>query len=290
MRAFFLVCMVALVIASASSVAQAETLFFSFTDRIQDAWGCSPSGPCSIPFSFIETPVTDVVGLFFSFDNVTGDYVATMTASPANPFIGYIVVNVHLFNASTGYLFSDDLNSFFVNTPTTSITLTGQNPQLRTWRKGDRVAVCEGSGGIIPETCSGGLGSTIAFSSGVINLSSPLSPTDPVPQTARDAFQTSPPATIATADEFVQSLLSTLIGEIAGLNLPAKISNSFSAKLAAALLVIHLSEGHNEFLAVNILHGFINEVDAQRGKHLTGAQADYLISSARRIIRIIKLE
>jgi hypothetical protein len=74
MRAFFLVFMVALVIASASSMAQAETLFFSFTDRIQDAWGCSPSGPCSIPFSFIDTPVTDVVGLFFSFDSVTGDY------------------------------------------------------------------------------------------------------------------------------------------------------------------------------------------------------------------------
>ncbi|HYU34150.1 MAG TPA: hypothetical protein VEW48_18505 [Thermoanaerobaculia bacterium] len=171
--------------------ASAETLSFSFVDRANDAWGCSSSG-CGIPFPSIVGPATDVVGLSFGFDNVTGTYVATMSASAARPFTGDVVVNVNLFDVNTQTLFTSS-NHRFVGTPVTVLSVTGTSTQLLTWQAGDRVAACQGPGGIIPETCLGGLGSPLDFSSGVINFS-PY----PSTQTARDSFQSTPPATIGT--------------------------------------------------------------------------------------------
>ncbi len=181
----------AVVTALGTSRAQALPLSFSFTDSVNDAFGCPPSAACTTPFPNIVGPVTDVVGLFFSFDNATGDYEATMIASAANPFIGDVTVNVNLFNGDTGTHFFNS-SKHFLNTPSTSITLTGSNLQLLAWQAGDQVAACEGPGGIIPEPCLGGLGSSIDFSSGVINFQAGS-------QTARDGTQSSPPATIVAA-------------------------------------------------------------------------------------------
>lgn len=171
--------------------ASAETLSVSFVDPTNDAWGCSSSG-CGTPFPSIVGPATDAVSLSFRFDSVTGDYVATISASAARPFTGDVVVNVNLFNANTQTLFTSS-NHLFVGTPSTVISVTGTNAQLLTWQSGDQVAACHGPGGIIPETCLGGLGSPPTnFSSGVINFSSCS-----FTETARDSFQSAPPATIA---------------------------------------------------------------------------------------------
>ena len=151
----------------------------------------------------IVGPVTDVVFLLFNFDNTTGNYEVTMTASAANPFLGDLIINVALFNPDTGTtaseFFIDDLNEFSLDAPTTSITLTGSDTKLLDWKAGDRVAACEGPGGIIPEPCSGGLGQpsiTPAFQSGVINFQEGGFP-DPFLVSARDSFQSAPAATIA---------------------------------------------------------------------------------------------
>jgi hypothetical protein len=59
------------------------------------------------------------------------------------------------------------------------------------------------------------------------------------------------------------------------------VENSLVAKLRSAL--IELSEG-NETEAIGFLYDFISQVDAQRGKKLTAAQADQLIAAAEVIL------
>ena len=199
----------AVVTALGTSRAQAVPLSFSFTDPVNDAFGCLPLPPgffgdCPTPFPDIVGPVTDVVGLFFSFDNATGVYEATMTASAANPFIGDVTVNVNLFNGDTGTHFFNS-SKHFLNTPSTSITLTGSNLQLLAWQAGDQVAACEGPGGPIPEPCLGGLGSSTNFSTGLINFQAGS-------QTARDSIQSSPPATIVAAVPEPSTLMLMGIG------------------------------------------------------------------------------
>lgn len=173
-----------------TSRAQATNLEFSFVDPLEDAWGCAPPGPCDIPFSSADDPITDAIRLVFRFNNVTGNYEATMFASAAHPFIDEVIINVNLFNGDTGDFFSDSINRFFFGSPATSVTLSGSNALLVGWKAGDQVAVCEGSGGITPGTCSGELGSSVDFSSGVINDPDGVN-------SARDPFLSSPPATIS---------------------------------------------------------------------------------------------
>ena len=182
-------------------VSHAAQLRFSFSDSAGDAF----------LFPGKTGSATDVVGLLFTFDNSTGAYTITMTATTANPFIGDVIINVNLFNPDTGTTedapsyFRDQLNRFSLSTPTTAITLTGANPTLRSWKTGDRVSACAGSGGIIPEDCAADLGhpdSTTDFQSGVINTHFDVPTGVPYPNIARDSFQEPPAATIAPAPEF----------------------------------------------------------------------------------------
>lgn len=215
------------------SRAQANMLEFSFSDPVNDAWGCPPSAACTTPFLNIVGPVTDVVGLFFSFDNVTGDYEATMFASEANPFIGDVRVNVNLFNGDTGDLFFDNVNDFFFSSPTTSVTVSGSSSSLLGWTAGDQVAACEGSGGIIPEPCLGGLGASTAFSSGVVNFAAGV-------QTARDAFQSSPPATIS------------VVAAVVGIDIkPGDFPNSINLRSAGVIPVAILSSETFDALTID---------------------------------------
>ena len=85
----------------------------------------------------------------------------------------------------------------------------------------------------------------------------------------------------------VQSLLSALIGDVVALNLKAGISNSFDAKLDAALAAIDDQKAQNDGAAVNAMYAFINAVQAQRGKSLTDMQADSLMSSAQAVIALL---
>jgi len=97
------------------ATAQAEPLVFSFADPVGD-----------------NTGAIDVTAMSFDFDNATGDYTITLTATTANPFVGQFRVNINLFNPDAitiANLFSDALNDFNLASPTTtSLTLTGTNP------------------------------------------------------------------------------------------------------------------------------------------------------------------
>ena len=76
-----------------------------------------------------------------------------------------------------------------------------------------------------------------------------------------------------SADAIIESTRS----DIDGFGLNAGIASSFISKLNAALAA--LGNG-NATAALRILDAFINAVDAQRGKALSDAQADALISKA----------
>jgi len=108
------------------ATAQAEPLVVSFADPVGDYTG-----------------TIDVTGMSFDFDNTTGNYTITLTATTANPFVGQFRVNVNLFNPdaiAADSLFSDASNDYNLAAATTSLTLTGTNPHLLAWHTGDRVA------------------------------------------------------------------------------------------------------------------------------------------------------
>lgn len=107
----------------------ASILEFSFDDPIGD-----------------HTGLVDVTGLDFSFDNITGNYEAILTADAANMFRGDFRINLNLFNPDTGTtnwipsFFTDTMNDYSLTSPTNTIILTGVNPNLTQWEIGDRVA------------------------------------------------------------------------------------------------------------------------------------------------------
>ena len=84
-----------------------------------------------------------------------------------------------------------------------------------------------------------------------------------------------------------KELLARLVADIRNLNLRAGISNAFDAKLDAALAALDDTREQNDGAATNAMHAFINSVNGQRGRQLTDAQANSLVSAAERIIRAI---
>jgi hypothetical protein len=87
----------------------------------------------------------------------------------------------------------------------------------------------------------------------------------------------------ATAPE----LLSSLINTVLALNSQAGIANSFDAKLQAVMAAIDDANGGNSGSAINVLYAFLNAVEAQRGKSLSDAVADYLVLAAEQIIAVL---
>ena len=85
----------------------------------------------------------------------------------------------------------------------------------------------------------------------------------------------------STPLEALEELIETIETE----TLHRGTENSLTAKLKGA---IHLMGIGNENGAIHKLMGFINQVEAQRGKKLTDDQADYLTTEAKRIIDLIK--
>jgi hypothetical protein len=78
--------------------------------------------------------------------------------------------------------------------------------------------------------------------------------------------------------------IQELITKVNGLGLPKGIERGLLAKLDVAEKKI-IQEQYTP--ARNTLNAFINEVNAQRGKALTGTQADELITNAQQIINAI---
>jgi hypothetical protein len=91
--------------------------------------------------------VVDLTGLLLGFDNTTGAYTITVTASAAKPFTGQVRLNLFFLNPDTplgvdaGAFLIDNLNDFTLSTPTTSLVLTGVSSILTSWEAGDRVAI-----------------------------------------------------------------------------------------------------------------------------------------------------
>lgn len=86
-----------------------------------------------------------------------------------------------------------------------------------------------------------------------------------------------------TPEEAILDLIIT----VADMNLHQGIENSLDAKLNAALNALDDANQNNDVAAVNSLYAFINAVEAQRGKKLTDAQADTLVTEASNIIAML---
>ena len=83
------------------------------------------------------------------------------------------------------------------------------------------------------------------------------------------------------------SLISDLILQVMALNLQQGIANSLDAKLDSVLNALDDVNQNNDVAAINSLEAFINAVEAQRGVHLTDAQADQLVTAVLQIIDLI---
>ena len=84
-----------------------------------------------------------------------------------------------------------------------------------------------------------------------------------------------------------QEAIQVLVGDVIALNLKTGIENSLDAKLDAVVQAIDDLNQNNDVAAINSLQAFINSVEAQRGIHITDAQADALIAAAQAIITLL---
>jgi hypothetical protein len=79
-----------------------------------------------------------------------------------------------------------------------------------------------------------------------------------------------------------------LAEDVSDLNLPKGTTNSLLAKLHEAYQKLIDGNDKNDVAAINKLEAFINAVEAQRGKKITEADADNLITQAQAIIDKLK--
>ncbi len=86
-----------------------------------------------------HTGPIDVVRMEMGFDDGTGDYEISLTASAAAPFDGDFRVNINLFNVDANSFFQDVVNDFTLASPTPTLVLAGTSSVLTSWGQGDRV-------------------------------------------------------------------------------------------------------------------------------------------------------
>ncbi|MHC4177842.1 MAG: FG-GAP repeat protein [Planctomycetota bacterium] len=82
-------------------------------------------------------------------------------------------------------------------------------------------------------------------------------------------------------------LLKELMDKVQGLDLHPGIENALTAKLMTARLLLEDLSAPKNRTAGNVLGAFIHQVEAQRGKKITEADAGDLISDAGRIIDLL---
>jgi hypothetical protein len=98
-----------------------------------------------------------------------------------------------------------------------------------------------------------------------------------------------PNTQIAAAELFVPNVsvveaIKNLLTLTKSMTLAHGIENSLDAKLQSAISALTAANGMNREDAVNKLSAFINETEAQSGKHITTAEADQLVAAAQAII------
>jgi hypothetical protein len=105
---------------------------------------------------------------------------------------------------------------------------------------------------------------------------------DPQPAVVCSDHDESVTAFVTPADR-----IGALVQKVADLNLQQGIDNSLDAKLEAAIQALANAEAGDNPAAVNKLEAFIAEVEAQRDKKITDAQADELIGDAQAVIALL---
>ena len=79
-------------------------------------------------------------------------------------------------------------------------------------------------------------------------------------------------------------LFNDLIALVESFNLQQGIANSLDQKLQNALAALEVINAGQRQDAINKMEAFINAVEAQRDKQLTGEQTDSLIALAQEIL------
>ncbi|MHC4221952.1 MAG: GLUG motif-containing protein, partial [Planctomycetota bacterium] len=82
-------------------------------------------------------------------------------------------------------------------------------------------------------------------------------------------------------------LLGMLADDVVGLVGHEAIANSLLAKIDAAIEKLDDGNAKNDKAGVNMLEAFVNAVKAQRGKKISGDDADYLVAGAEQIIGMV---
>jgi Tol biopolymer transport system component len=90
-------------------------------------------------------------------------------------------------------------------------------------------------------------------------------------------------STLQRPEHLIEALVETVIA----LNLRNGISNALDSKLQNVLSVLEDANANNDDAAINVLYAFIYNVEAQRGKALSDAEADSLIADAQAIIDLL---
>jgi hypothetical protein len=83
-------------------------------------------------------------------------------------------------------------------------------------------------------------------------------------------------------------LIGDLIQDVLDLNLQQGIENSLDSKLQTAQSILDDLRDNNDGAAIEKLNAFVNEVEAQRGKEISDADADDLIASTRIILELLE--
>ena len=103
-----------------------------------------------------------------------------------------------------------------------------------------------------------------------------------------DAGDASGSAYVFAPDPIIVAI-EDLIAIVVSLNLQQGIENAFDAKLGAVIQALDDVNQNNDVAAFNMLNTFIQNVEAQRGRHLTNAAADQLVAAAQAIIDLLSI-
>ncbi len=91
------------------------------------------------------------------------------------------------------------------------------------------------------------------------------------------------------APDPIIAAIEELIATVVSLNLQQGIENALDAKLDASIQALDDVNQNNDVAAFNMLNAFIQNVEAQRGSHLTDAAADQLVAGAQAIIDLLTI-
>ncbi len=102
--------------------------------------------------------------------------------------------------------------------------------------------------------------------------------------TVTDGFNTIATDQVTVTMILIEDAYDELLADIAALDIAKGLKNALSSKVKNSKK--YFQQG-NTVEAINLLNSFINQVNAQRGKELTNAQADALIAQAQALIEAI---